>query len=91
MRISTQHIANWLHHGIVNPEQVNESFERMAKVVDGQNREDPLYSPISPRLEQSHAYQAACELVFEGTKQPNGYTDPVLHRSRLAFKRENEE
>lgn len=86
LRISSQHVANWLRHGIVSRAQVQAVMERMAKIVDGQNANDPLYQPMATNFAASIAYQAACELVFEGAKQPNGYTEPVLHRSRLAAK-----
>ena len=86
LRISSQHIANWLLHGITNAAQVNATFERMAKVVDAQNAGDPLYKNMAGNFKTSAAYKAATDLVFKGLEQPSGYTEPLLHAWRLKVK-----
>jgi len=89
LRISSQHIASWLLHGVVTESQVRDTFARMAAVVDGQNAGDPAYTPMVPRIgtdSPSPAYQAALDLVFKGLAQPSGYTEPLLHAWRLKVK-----
>ena len=89
LRISSQHISNWLHHGICKKEQVIEVMKKMAKTVDDQNRDDPKYKKMSDDFENSIAFSTACDLVFKGRNQPSGYTEPLLHKKRLEIKSSN--
>ena len=88
LRISSQHVANWLHHNICNKKEVLDTFNKMAFIVDEQNKHDKDYIPMSNNLDTSIAFDTAKSLVFNGKEQPSGYTEPILHSQRLRFKSE---
>jgi len=86
LRISCQHLANWLHHAICTTDEVMQVLRRMAQIVDRQNQAEPGYLPMSDNFDDSLAFQAACDLIFQGKNQPNGYTENLLHKYRTQFK-----
>ena len=89
LRISSQHIANWIHHGVTTKIQVTNIMKDMAKIVDKQNQDDPEYVKMSDNYENSLAFKTACDLIFKGKDQPSGYTEPLLHLNRLKKKKIN--
>ena len=85
-RISSQHLANWMHHGIFSKDQLIKTMKKMAKIVDQQNKNDPNYTAMSKDFENSTAFKASLDLILEGTISPSGYTEPILHKRRIELK-----